>query len=179
MENTKIIQILNSKIKPEQKLHFGSVNFLTGRSGSGKTTLLKNINQNTENTALIWQNPINIINPFTKVYQQLEDVCFYNKTDINRISEMVKLDSIEGFQNKKLAQLSGGQQQRYMTAFGLAANSQIILADELTANLDFEASIEIINLLKNIAKESKKTFIIATHDLELITQNDNVLEIKW
>jgi ABC-type lipoprotein export system ATPase subunit len=173
-----INDILKSIINYDKKLTIGEINYLTGPSGSGKTTLLKNINNKITSTSMIWQNPISIINPFTNVYNQLSEVCKYNDTDLVEIIKITGIDNILNYSSKKLNNLSGGEQQRFMIAFGIATNASIILADEITANLDFEASCKIIELISNICKSSDKTFIIATHDIELIKSSDNRLEMK-
>lgn len=66
---------------------------------------------------------------------------------------------------KKPAQLSGGQMQRVAIARALVNNPDILLADEPTGALDSETSIQIMNLLKEIA--SKKLVIMVTHNPEL------------
>ena len=67
--------------------------------------------------------------------------------------------------NKKPSQLSGGQMQRVAIARALINNPEIILADEPTGALDSETSVQIMNLLKEVAKE--KLVIMVTHNPEL------------
>lgn len=67
--------------------------------------------------------------------------------------------------NKKPNQLSGGQMQRVAIAIALINNPDILLADEPTGVLDSETSIQIMNLLKEIAKD--KLVILVTHNPEL------------
>ena len=70
--------------------------------------------------------------------------------------------------NKKPSQLSGGQMQRVAIARALVNNPEIILADEPTGALDSETSIQIMDLLKEVAKE--KLVIMVTHNAELAKQ---------
>lgn len=70
--------------------------------------------------------------------------------------------------NKKPAQLSGGQMQRVAIARALVNNPDILLADEPTGALDSDTSVQIMNLLKKIAKD--KLVIMVTHNPELARQ---------
>ena len=57
-------------------------------------------------------------------------------------------------------------------------NPTIILADELTGNLDTKSSNEIIQLLKKTNKEYKQTIIMITHNLEIAKQADRIIQIE-
>jgi len=79
--------------------------------------------------------------------------------------------------NKKPNQLSGGQMQRVAIARALVNNPEIILADEPTGALDSETSIQIMELLKEIAKD--KLVIMVTHNPELAEQySTRIIELK-
>ena len=67
--------------------------------------------------------------------------------------------------NKKPSQLSGGQMQRVAIARALVNNPDILLADEPTGALDSETSVQIMNLLKDIAKD--KLVVMVTHNPDL------------
>lgn len=79
--------------------------------------------------------------------------------------------------HKKPNQLSGGQMQRVAIARALVNNPEIILADEPTGALDSETSIQIMDLLKEIAKE--KLVIMVTHNPELAKEySTRIIELK-
>lgn len=74
--------------------------------------------------------------------------------------------------NRLPSKLSGGEQQRVAIARCLAAQSQIIAADEPTGNLDEENSNEVMRILSDLAHNQGKTVIIVTHDRILAEQTD-------
>lgn len=79
-----------------------------------------------------------------------------------RAKKVLKLVGLEGQENKKPNQLSGGQMQRVSIARALINNPDIILADEPTGALDTETSIQIMELLKEVAKD--RLVIMVTHN---------------
>lgn len=79
--------------------------------------------------------------------------------------------------HKKPSQLSGGQMQRVAIARALINNPDIILADEPTGALDSETSVQIMNLLKEVAKE--KLVIMVTHNPELAEEySTRIIRLK-
>lgn len=78
----------------------------------------------------------------------------------------------------KPAELSGGEQQRVAVARALANDPDLILADEPTGNLDSENSEAVHRILIDLRDKMGKTFIIVTHNPELVNLADKVYEIK-
>ena len=76
------------------------------------------------------------------------------------------------------SQMSGGQQQRVSIARALTRNPRLILADEPTAALDYETSIEVLSILEKIVKEQQKTVIMITHNPEIAKMADRVVKIR-
>ncbi len=92
----------------------------------------------------------------------------------NKILKNVKIsDRSNHFPNE----LSGGEQQRVAIARALIAETNLILADEPTGNLDFKTSKEIFSLFLKL-KKLKKTIIFATHNRELANRADYKLFIS-
>jgi len=87
------------------------------------------------------------------------------KEGVRRAREALEQVGLREHINKRPAQLSGGQMQRVAIARALVNNPDILLADEPTGALDSETSIQIMNLLKKIAKN--KLVIMVTHNPEL------------
>ncbi|WP_273320907.1 ATP-binding cassette domain-containing protein [Vallitalea guaymasensis] len=79
--------------------------------------------------------------------------------------------------NHKPSELSGGQKQRVSIARALVKNPDIIIADEPTGALDSKTSIEMLNILKDIA-DSGKLVIVVTHDYEVRDYSTRIVELK-
>lgn len=100
-----------------------------------------------------------------------------NKSVNNRAFEALKKVGLQNYADRKINTLSGGQQQRVAIARALAKDSKIILCDEPTGNLDSKTAIEIMQILKEIAKE--RLVIIVTHDEESIKDlADRIIRLK-
>ena len=93
---------------------------------------------------------------------------------VNKIIQSVKLS---GRANHFPNELSGGEQQRVAIARALIAETNLILADEPTGNLDFKTSKEIFSIFLKL-KKLKKTIIFATHNRELANRADYKLFIS-
>lgn len=78
----------------------------------------------------------------------------------------------------KPSQLSGGEQQRVAIARALSNEPNILLADELTGNLDSKTGDEIMHLLRQLNKEEGKTFILITHDPQVAQNVDRLISFK-
>lgn len=94
-----------------------------------------------------------------------------------RALELLEYVGLKDYINRKSNDLSGGQQQRVAIARALMNNSEIILADEPTGNLDSESSRQIYQLLREINEKFDTTFIIVTHDPRISQMCDRVIEI--
>ena len=79
----------------------------------------------------------------------------------------------------KATELSGGQRQRVAIARALVTKAPVILADEPTANLDSQNSMQILSLMKSLNKDEdlQTTFIFSTHDSRIVDMCDHVVHI--
>lgn len=165
---------------------------IIGPSGSGKSTLLRSINQlETIDSGKIIVNGIDIYAPGTNISKVREEVgmvfqafnLFPHKTVLENLTlaqrvvrKRTKEQSIEkamglldkvGLKEKARSypsQLSGGQQQRVAIARALAMDPRIMLFDEPTSALDPEMIGEVLDVMKDLAKEGM-TMVVVTHEM--------------
>jgi putative ABC transport system permease protein len=94
-----------------------------------------------------------------------------------KANEVLERVDLKDHAHKKPNQLSGGQMQRVAIARALANNPEIILADEPTGALDSKTSVQIMDLIKEIAKD--KLVIMVTHNSKLANEYANrIIELK-
>lgn len=185
-----------------QKGRFYSI---VGSSGSGKTTLLSLIsglesqrkgkiiynhksitsigleNYRNKYVSIIFQG-YNLLNYMTAIQNITSAMSIKGiKTEDNKKTaiEMLKRVKLTEEQGKqKVLTLSGGQQQRVAIARALCCESDLIIADEPTGNLDEDTTKEIIELFKDIVYKEGKTVIMVTHDKEIAKVADEIYEVK-
>ena len=93
-----------------------------------------------------------------------------------RVSEIIKLVNLEGFEKRSISKLSGGQQQRVAIARAVVNRPKVLLLDEPLAALDLKLRKDMQVELKNIQKSLGITFIFVTHDQEeALTISDTVV----
>ncbi len=92
--------------------------------------------------------------------------------------ELLKKVGLGDRVSHKPFELSGGQQQRVAVARAFANDPALILADEPTGNLDLRTGTEIIELLREMNKESGVTVVSATHDHKMLSVSDRVVWVR-
>ena len=110
----------------------------------------------------------------------LENLEFIAEISANPLDPMTMLTKV-GLGEKARSfpfQMSGGQQQRVSIARALVRNPVLILADEPTAALDYETSIEVLTILEEIVRENRKTVMMITHNPEIAKMADRVIKIR-
>ena len=174
---------------------------LLGPSGCGKTTLLRIIGgfEEPSNGQLIFDGKdISKVPPYKRevntVFQKYALFPFLNVADniafgLNlkkmdkdviekKVSRMLELVGLKGFEKRDVTLLSGGQQQRVSIGRALMNAPSVMLADEPTGNLDSKNSQEIVELLKMSNKKYDQTLIIITHDENIALQADRIIAIE-
>ena len=94
----------------------------------------------------------------------------------DRVTEMLEIISLKGFENRKITSLSGGQQQRVAIARALVNRPKVLLLDEPLGALDLRLRKDMQNELKRIQQAMDITFIYVTHDQEeALTMSDTIV----
>jgi len=180
---------------------------IIGPSGSGKTTLLNLIgcidrpsagrievcgvdvaklddNRLTDfrarNIAFVFQN-FNLF-PVLSAYENVEYPLLLIGLAANerkeRTEAMLEAVGLADHARHRPNQLSGGQKQRVAIARALVKHPQIVLADEPTANLDSHTGAQIIALMRKVQHEKQVSFILCSHDPQLIAHAEETYVIR-
>ncbi|GBF09058.1 antimicrobial peptide ABC transporter ATP-binding protein [Aeropyrum pernix] len=99
------------------------------------------------------------------------------RKDRDRAIGLLRFVGLEDKADRFPAELSGGEQQRVAIARALAHNPKLLLADEPTANLDYENKIKVVKLLR-MAADKGTTVVFATHDQHLVEEADRIVEVR-
>ncbi|MCK5654960.1 MAG: ABC transporter ATP-binding protein [Candidatus Aureabacteria bacterium] len=99
------------------------------------------------------------------------------KRSFEKASGLLNQVDLEGRLNHRPSQLSGGEKQRVAVARALVNDPEIVFADEPTGNLDLDNSRELAALIYKLNREKGQTFIIATHDYNIVSKESNVMRL--
>lgn len=96
--------------------------------------------------------------------------------DWQQVDEAIEVVRIGKLRDRMIHALSDGERQKVMIAKALAQQTPVIFLDEPTAFLDFPSKVEMMQLLRRLAREQRKTVFLSTHDFELALQ---VADTLW
>ncbi len=174
----------------------GTIFGVIGSSGAGKSTLIRCVNmleaptsgsiivdgtdlttlskkqlvETRRNIGMIFQhfNLLSSRTVFDNVALPLE-LAGKDKTHISsKVTELLKLVSLEDKHESYPANLSGGQKQRVAIARALASDPSVLLCDEATSALDPATTQSILELLKKINRQLEITILLITHEMEVV-----------
>ncbi len=121
--------------------------------------------------------------PVLNVYENIElpllihrDVSLRERRE--RVHYFIEQVGLAGQIRQRPFELSGGQQQRVAVARALVTKPEIVLADEPTANLDSKTGVGIIELMHEINRREKVTFVFSSHDAKIISRANRVLYLE-
>ena len=97
---------------------------------------------------------------------------------MKRAEELLETVGLGKRMHHKPTELSGGEQQRVAIARALSNDTEIILADEPTGNLDSNTGKQIMELLSKLHKKNNKTIILVTHDINLVKYAHRTIYLK-
>ena len=185
----------------------GQLVALRGRSGSGKTTLLnivggldrpdsgsvqvaghdvtsmsdqERLRLRRTSVAFIFQSfgLIPILSAAENVGVPLRIAGLAARKREERVRLMLDIVGLGDHARQRPGELSGGQQQRVAIARALAGSPEVLLADEPTGQLDSETAKQIMRLLRAVVQSEGVTALVATHDPDLISIADSVLDLE-
>lgn len=188
------------------QLQKGHLISLVGANGIGKSTLLKTLikmqpalagkihlnNKNLEQISntdlakqlsivLTEQLPVKNLSVFELIALGRQPYTNWignlTKTDRSKIKNAIELVNIKDLQHKKCFELSDGQLQKVMIARALAQDTDIIVLDEPTTHLDMYHKVYILKLLLKLTKETGKTILFSTHEIDLAIQLSNTMVV--
>ena len=160
----------------------GEILALVGESGCGKTqvalsqagllpksAIVQQSYSETPKTAMIFQDPLNALNPVIKVGKQIFEGIRKKerrkKEEVVSLLDSVGIDEPEKRYDQYPHEFSGGMRQRALIAMALARDPDLLIADEPTTALDVTIQAQIINLLKALHKEKGLGILFISHDL--------------
>lgn len=101
------------------------------------------------------------------------------KSEIDiRVNKIIEMISMSHRTTHYPSQLSGGEEQRIAIGRAFINNPKILFADEPTANLDYKNSSMVMKLMMDLNKINGSTLILVTHDNEIASMADRIIEIK-
>ncbi len=189
------------------RIEEGEFTAIVGPSGCGKTTLLNilgGLDHPSSGTVKIAGTDITNMNDSDLIDFRLHNIGFvfqaYNLIPVLTAKENIEFIMLLQKKNKKErearalellermdikdkadnrpGELSGGQQQRVAVARALASKPRFILADEPTANLDSSSTENLLNLMAEINREQKATFVFSTHDQRVMDKAKRLVTLR-
>jgi ABC-2 type transport system ATP-binding protein len=181
------------------KIDDGSISGLIGPNGAGKTTTIKMIlgllRPDGGKVQTFGQNPWD--NPEIRklmgvVYEKalfpshqraldyLQRVCRIYGVPESRALEVLRMVQLEYARDRPIKGLSAGMLQKFAIAHAMINHPQLVIADEMTSNLDPQARSSLLDLVLQLRKDEKVTFLLSSHILpELSRVCDSVSIINW
>jgi len=129
----------------------------------------------------VWQDFTRNLIPYLKAIQNVELPLLLGGISGRKRKQraMALLDAVglRGKAHSTVHTLSGGEQQRLALCVALAPGPKLLLADELTGELDTETSLEIFELLRQLSHEGGLSVLVVTHDIAIAQRTDRVVRI--
>ena len=131
------------------------------------------------NLQMVFQNPHDALNPYHTVGEALDRALqvlqpegekLARQERRTRVLHLLEAVGLTGeYATRYPAQLSGGEKQRVAIARAFAANPALVIADEPTSSLDVSVQAVILNLLKDLRAQEGASYLLISHDLEVIS----------
>lgn len=191
----------------EVRIDKGELMAIIGNSGSGKSTFLNMIggldrpsagrlivdgkdlfklneselvDYKRKTVGFVWQNNARNLLPYLTAWQNVQMPMLFDSgaKKKQRALELLEMVGLSHRKNNRLNQLSGGEQQRIAIAIALANNPKILLADEPTGSVDVKTGAYILDMFRDINRNTDLTIVIVTHDRLLSKKVNRVVAIR-
>jgi len=189
------------------KILEGDFSVMMGPSGCGKSTLLNiiggldrttsgEVKFNDENFNTLSNKALSLIRrqhigfvfqnynllPVLNAYENAEYVLMLQGVAPakrrEKVMHLFQEMGLDGLENRYPRELSGGQQQRVAIARAVVTEPQLVLADEITANVDSETAQSLLELMATLNKNNSTTFLFSTHDPAVIKFAKKIIILK-
>ena len=198
---TKALQGISLKILE------GDFSVMMGPSGCGKSTLLNiiggldratsgDVKFNDQDFSILSNKALSMIRrqhigfvfqnfnllPVLNAYENAEYVLMLQRVPPakrrEKVMHLFQEMGMNGLENRYPRELSGGQQQRVAIARAVATEPQLVLADEITANVDSKTAQSLLELMVALNKNNNTTFLFSTHDPSVIKFAKKIIILK-
>lgn len=182
-----VLKDINFSVKKEECLA------VLGTNGTGKSTLLKCLNKilkPQKGAVLIQNSDISKLNRI-ELAKKIVYVSQHNKSyratvfdtillgrkpyikwdvtqkDLDMVNSTMKMLQLEDYSLRYTDELSGGELQKVLIARALVQEPEVLMLDEPTSSLDLKNQLEVINIVKKVARDKKIAAVVTMHDLNL------------
>lgn len=137
---------------------------------------------------MIFQDPMSALNPSFTVGFQIDETLKVHCPELDKaarakraleLMEQVGIPAPRERLKNYAHELSGGMSQRVMIAMAIACRPKLLIADEPTTALDVTIQAQIMKLLKDLQREYKMAMILVTHDLGVVAQNADRIQVMY
>ena len=189
------------------KIIEGDFSVMMGPSGCGKSTLLNiiggldratsgNVKFNGKDFDTLSNKALSIMRrqhigfvfqnynllPVLTAFENAEYVLMLQGVEFTKrrekVMDLFQEMNLDGLENRYPRELSGGQQQRVAIARAVATEPQLVLADEITANVDSKTAQSLLELMAALNKNNNTTFLFSTHDPAVIKFAKKIIILK-